>query len=188
LDLEIELLNPASGLASLARAATVRAMCANAQTVISALTLIALVWYAWETRKIRLDAAKQNALIAEQVALSQRLLKLENEREVSSNEPMFQWEGAGTGVNLDEWKGNFRNTGAAVTQLSASYEDGSKMDISPSSGLSAGQAGSITISPAGKAVGLRFRIEYTTQRNERRAQYFITNQAANPTKISGFSA
>jgi hypothetical protein len=158
------------------------------QILIGVVTFAALVWYALETRKIRLDAAKQTDLIRQQVELTNKVFHLEFERHISASEPLFQWSGDwGHGTRANEFEYKFKNTGAAVQELSAESEAGAKLPISPSSVLNSEDQGQVVISPRPTpSRPVRFKIHYTTQRQEKRTKFFIADSIRNPVEILSF--
>lgn len=157
---------------------------ALAQTLIGFLTFLALVWYALETRKIRLDAAQQNDLLRRQVDLTQKMFGLEEVRETVAYEPDFLWHGGGSGPGLDSFRLAFKNGGAAVQQLSAEGETAEKFEITSS--LDSGTEGHVDIRPSPKTMPVKFKIHYTTRRNERRTKCFSVQWGQNPKEIPTF--
>jgi hypothetical protein len=154
------------------------------QTIVGLLTLLALIWYACETRRIRLDAAQQNDLILRQVELAHKMFGLEAEKEASANEPVFQWQGGGSGPGLNVFTYNFKNGGAAVQHVSAEAEDGAKLQITSS--LDAGTAGHVDLNPNRAQEPARFKIHYTTKQQKKRTKFFSVRWGENPTEIPPF--
>jgi hypothetical protein len=86
--------------------------------VVQTATMLVLVWYAWETRKIRLDSTHQNKLISEQIAVMQRSLEFELEKEAKASEPLLRFEGCGGSSGSGVITREFANDGAPITDLS----------------------------------------------------------------------
>jgi len=159
-----------------------------AQTLTGVVTFAALIWYALETRKLRLDAARQTDLIRQQVELTNKVFHLEFERHISASEPMFQWTGDwGSSIRPNEFEYRFKNAGAAVQELSAESEAGAPLQISPCSILNSGDQGQIVLSPRpAPNRPIKFKIHYTTQRRERRTKFFMADSIKNPVEILSF--
>jgi hypothetical protein len=60
-----------------------------AQTVIMFLTGVALVWYAWETVKIRRETGKQNLLLAKQIELTRSDQEYRRQSDMDQLKPIF---------------------------------------------------------------------------------------------------
>ena len=63
------------------------------QTSILFLTGLVVLWYTYETYKIRKETNEQNSLLAEQLLLMQKSQKYEMEKDLSYMEPIFRKTG-----------------------------------------------------------------------------------------------
>jgi hypothetical protein len=64
-----------------------------AQTIILFLTAVAIVWYTYETHKIRKETSKQQLILAEQLVLLQTKEKHDLEKEIALAQPIFRSSG-----------------------------------------------------------------------------------------------
>ena len=68
------------------------------QTVAIVITGAIVAWYTSETRRMRLNAAEQNRLLAEQLAMMQRSLDFDMHKESAVSEPYFRFGGGSSGI------------------------------------------------------------------------------------------
>lgn len=86
------------------------------QTIILGVTAAILVWYTFETYKIRKATSIQNTMMAEQLLIMQQTYKFEKEKQISFIDPIFVDIGGHQGEN---WlTRRITNKGATVKNLS----------------------------------------------------------------------
>ncbi|MGA2749857.1 MAG: hypothetical protein ABSG59_13870 [Verrucomicrobiota bacterium] len=146
-----------------------------AQTITLFVTGLVVVWYTWETHKIRKDTARQNELISRQIDLMSQSLRFDITREESASEPIFKWRSGGGDFRRADVLCKFRNEGGAVTDLEVKTNDNVKASISPKDRLSEGEQGEVMFnnSPQASVPDVNYEIHYTTRQNRRGMTRFV---------------
>lgn len=91
------------------------------QTIILFLTGLVVLWYTYETQKIRRETAKQNSLLAEQLNLVKDSNIYQMKKEKSFLRPIFVCEGGSH--SLKHTKLRMRNDGGYISKLSFDTND-----------------------------------------------------------------
>ena len=141
--------------------------------IATVVTLGVLIWYTYETRKIRLDASAQNKLISEQLSVMQESLAFEQHRETQSAKPFLAWRSWGcTGSELYY---QFINQGALITNTKVNADGGLEGWFEPAD-IPTGQSGYLKFRGLKKPQHpdpFSFSIEFTDKLNERRKINYI---------------
>lgn len=144
------------------------------QAGIGIITLAVLVWYTYETRRIRLDANAQNKLISGQLAIMQQSLAFEQNREAQNAQPVFVWRAWGcTGTEVYY---QFTNHGALITNAKVSADGGLVGWFEPKD-IANSQPGYLKFkglkTPQRVLNPINFSVEFTDGLNERRKINYI---------------
>jgi len=143
-----------------------------AQTAVLFLSGVAVLWYTYETHRIRKETSVQNSLLAEQLAELQRSREYEREKEVSFIQPIFKPLGGGMSPGKGELK--FINLGGTARSLFIEIQNPYGATISPRQAIGPNENGKIAFRglPLPVPQGVSFTIHYTDKLSVRRKQVF----------------
>jgi hypothetical protein len=147
------------------------------QTIILAITAAILVWYTFETYKIRKETSKQNTMMAEQLLIMQQSSKFEIDRQISFVDPIFVDAGGSNAGNTLTRK--IINKGATVKNLSIIPNANFSAKIDPSSTFLNEQTGSIQLGNLSPSLPdkLYFEIHYENSLGHKRSKKFAYMKA-----------
>ena len=150
-----------------------------AQTGVGIITLAVLVWYTYETRKIRLDANSQNKLIAEQLLVMQQSLDFERHRETQMNRPLFAWDNGPCDGHYKSF--TFVNKGGTMSNATVTNDAGLQSEISPKSVIASNQPGAVTFHWANqeRPKTFNFVVEFDDKLNVRQKVGFTVSSHPN---------
>lgn len=166
-----------------------------ANTVVLTITAAIIVWYTWETRRLRQEAQDQSKNLAnqlhelrQQVEIQRSQLEIEQERRkeeeelrMAEDDPVLQFHDAQ--VSGGRIMVTFYNVGGSIRDIDvrpANEEEIGQLDIDKYKELRNGEAATITFAGANKHHTLEliespFVLEYTNKHGKRRKQTFRYN-------------
>lgn len=112
------------------------------QTIILLLTGLIVLWYTFETNKIRKETNKQNSILAEQLTLLQKNQEVESKKLRSFVEPLIIWTAGQYNNEKAEFK--FTNDGGSITNIKVVPLANFNADIYPDNILRTGEICKIT--------------------------------------------
>lgn len=114
-----------------------------AQAFILLLTCGVLVWYTWETSRIRKATSLQNTYLAEQLRIMEANYRNQIQHEASLLKPLFRFTGGSSSSIISSF--GFVNTGGPARKLSLKYSANCTMSINPSRLIESQENGVIQI-------------------------------------------
>ena len=116
-----------------------------AQTIVLGFTAIIIIWYTYETKRIRKETKRQNMLIYEQVELLKRSQQIEEKKIESIFEPIFNWGAKIGSIQGKSIKFMFTNEGRMIKIYKIVSNNNYSIKFKPKGFINKGQEGRIEI-------------------------------------------
>ncbi len=142
------------------------------QTIVFFLTGIVVLWYTFETYRIRKETQIQNSHLAEQLLMMKEKEKFELHKEISFVEPVFKPEYSNVGKNNGTC--NLVNNGGSIKNISVQPIEVFSISITPRNFLNSGEKGKIAIQKYPEPIPnfLHFKIRFTNKLGIEREKLF----------------
>ncbi len=143
-----------------------------AQTIVMFLTGLVLVWYTYETLKIRKETSRQNALLVEQLALTKQAQ--DSELKKLAREIDLVFDSPGSSFDSNSMKFLFRNIGEVAKNISVRSQDGFNLSARPSDILPKGRELTITLNVPtdSRPKAFSFEIHYEDGNGDKRVKAY----------------
>jgi hypothetical protein len=142
------------------------------QTIVMFLTGGIVVWYTYETLKIRKETTTQNALLADQIAVMRQALDFDSKKLAGEIDPVFD----SPGCHLDGSSMKFRlpNIGGMAKSISVKPQDGFNLSVWPADILPKGRELTIALNVPTelRPKTLYFEIHYENRNGDKRVKAF----------------
>ncbi len=113
------------------------------QAFILLITCGVLIWYTWETSRIRKETSIQNTYLAEQLRIMDANYRNQLQQEASLLKPLFRFQGGNSSPVVASYQ--FINKGGPARKLNLIYTAKCTMSINPTRLLESQETGTIQI-------------------------------------------
>jgi hypothetical protein len=140
------------------------------------ITLGVLIWYTYETRRIRLDANAQNQLIAKQLELTTSELKRQIHKDMIDSQPRITWDYGPAGAQSVTHK--LKNYGGVMSNIIVACDPGFQATILPKDTIAQGIEAEVkfTCYTQPQPNPFKFFIEFCDKFNERKKMFFTASR------------
>jgi len=143
------------------------------QTLVMFLTGLVVIWYTYETLKIRKETSKQNALLVEQLSVMRQSQDFESKKLAGEIDPILLTP-PGPSLSANSMEFSFPNQGGMAKNLSVKFPDGFYPVVFPTDILQVGKVLKVTLSVPSdsRPKEFSFEIHYENRNGDKRVKTY----------------